>query len=129
MSLITFDGFGGFWRNLEIQDGRLGWPPFKNDDVISTSSDVISPVCCHQRKQFSTYYLSTTLHTVDEPAVRAAAKTILSCLFCQSFCSVTGSDLFRLYLNEVVIPILFCAGSREFKPIGGKYSSVDPISF
>ena len=72
---------------------------------------------------------ATTLHTVGEPAVRAAAKTVLSCFICQSFCSVTGSDLFRLYLNEVVIPILFCTGGREFKPIGAKYSSVDPIFF
>ena len=57
-----------------------------------------------------------TLHMVGEPAVRAAAKTVLSCFICQSFCSVARSDLFRLYLNEVVIPILFCAGGREFKP-------------
>ena len=34
----------------------------KNDDAISTSCDVINPFCGCQRKQFSTYYLSTKSH-------------------------------------------------------------------
>ena len=34
----------------------------QNDDVISTSCDVISPFCGRQRKQFTTYYLPTKSH-------------------------------------------------------------------
>ena len=50
--LINFDSFGGFWRNLEIQDGGPGWPPLKNDYVTPTSYDVINPFCGPQRKRF-----------------------------------------------------------------------------
>ena len=39
-----------------------GGPPLKNDDVIPTSWDVISPFCGRQRKQFSTYYLPIKSH-------------------------------------------------------------------
>ena len=42
--LINFDGFGGFWRELEIQDSGPRWPPLKNDNVIPTSCDVIRPL-------------------------------------------------------------------------------------
>ena len=63
--LINFGGFKGFWRNLEIQDGRPRWPPVKNDDVIPTSCDVISPFCGRQRKWFLTYYLPTKSHSFN----------------------------------------------------------------
>ena len=57
--MINFDGFGGFWKNLEIQDGGPRWPRLKNDDVISTSCDAINPFRRRQKKQFSTNYIPT----------------------------------------------------------------------
>ena len=59
---MNFDGFGGFWRNLEIQDSGPRWPLLKNDNIIPVSYDVISPFCRRQRKQFPMYYLPTKSH-------------------------------------------------------------------
>ena len=58
-------------RNLEIQDGGPGWPPLKNDDVIPTSCDALSPFYERQTKQFSTYYLLTKSHCHSFNALEA----------------------------------------------------------
>ena len=62
---LVSDQFGRFWGLLEKSRNprwltKMG--PFKNDDLISTSCDVISPFCGRQKKQFLTYYLPTKSH-------------------------------------------------------------------
>ena len=46
------DSLGGFWWNLEIQDGGPMWQSFGNHDVIPASCDVVSSWCGPQTKQF-----------------------------------------------------------------------------